>query len=92
MRIDPNSAEVHNDLGVALLQTPGRTPEAIEQLEAAIRINPELVEAHYVLGIALSTLPDRKEEARAQMEAALKIRPDYQPAREWMEQSRVSQP
>jgi tetratricopeptide (TPR) repeat protein len=92
LRIDSNSAETHNDLGVALLQAPGRTPEAIEHLEAAIRINPELVEAHYVLGIALSTFPDRKEEARVQMEAALKIKPDFQPAQEWMEQLRASQP
>ena len=87
VEIDPALAGAHNDLGVALLQVPGRRSEAIGHLETAIRLDPGLAQAHYVLGLALDSLPGRQAEARAEMEAALRAQPDFQPAREWLEQS-----
>jgi len=41
LRLDPNYADAHVNLGVALSQLPGRIPDAIAQLEAAERIQPD---------------------------------------------------
>jgi len=41
LRIDPNSAEAHINLGIALSGIPGRTPEAIQHFKAALRIKPD---------------------------------------------------
>jgi tetratricopeptide (TPR) repeat protein len=40
LRIEPNFAEGHYNLGVALAQMPGRLPEAIAEHRAALRKNP----------------------------------------------------
>ena len=42
--INPDYAEVHNNLGAALGQM-GRISEAIEELKAALRINPNYTDA-----------------------------------------------
>jgi tetratricopeptide (TPR) repeat protein len=39
--IDPNSADAHVNLGIALSGIPGRMPEAIRHFEAALRIKPD---------------------------------------------------
>jgi Flp pilus assembly protein TadD len=44
LRIKPNFAEAHANLGAALAQT-GRISEAIEQLKASLLINPSNVDA-----------------------------------------------
>ena len=44
LRINPSSADAHNNLGAALAQM-GRISEAIEQLKAALRINPNDIDA-----------------------------------------------
>jgi tetratricopeptide (TPR) repeat protein len=77
IRINPDYAEAHNNLGAALAQIPARLPEAISHYEAAIRINPGNVEAHDNLGKALATIPGRLPEAIAQYETALRIDPDH---------------
>ena len=41
LRIDPNSAEAHVNLGIALSGIPGRMPEAVRHFEAALRIKPD---------------------------------------------------
>jgi len=41
LRIDPNSADAHVNLGIALSGITGRTPEAIRHFEAALRIKPD---------------------------------------------------
>ena len=76
LRINPNLAGAHYNLGDALSELPGRLPDAIAQYEAALRINPDLAEAHYNLGNALSEMPGRSRDAIAHYEAALRIRPD----------------
>ena len=49
LRINPNDADAHLNLGVAYWQQ-GRTDEAIREYQAALRINPNDAEAHYNLG------------------------------------------
>src|SRR5262249_47807946 len=73
LRIKPDYAEAHNNLGNARLQSPGRRAEAIAEYREAIRINPEYAEAHDNLGTALSQIPDRLQEAIAEYEAALRL-------------------
>jgi Flp pilus assembly protein TadD len=51
-------------------------PEAIVQLETAVRIDPDDAGSHYQLGIALSQMPGRLAEAIQEIEAAQRIRPD----------------
>jgi len=41
LRFEPNFADAHYNLGVALSGIPGRMPEAIRHLEAALRIKPD---------------------------------------------------
>jgi tetratricopeptide (TPR) repeat protein len=77
LRIDPNYAEAHNNLGGVLAMIPGRLPDAIPEYEAAVRIKPNLAEAHFNLGDALATIPVRLPDAISEYEAALRIRPDY---------------
>ena len=53
LRIKPDYAEAHNNLGIALAQT-GKIEEAIAHYEQALRIKPDYAEAHNNLGIALA--------------------------------------
>jgi tetratricopeptide (TPR) repeat protein len=73
----PGSARVHNNLGQALTHLPGRLPDAIAELQAALRINPDYAAAHSNLGSALAQLPGRMPDAIAEFQAALRIDPDY---------------
>lgn len=41
LRTNPDYADAHYNLGVALSQMPGRLPEAITQIEAALRLKPD---------------------------------------------------
>ena len=41
LRINPDLAEAHFNLGNALSHLPGRLPEAITEYEAALRISPD---------------------------------------------------
>jgi superkiller protein 3 len=77
LRLRPDSAEVHCNLGSFLLQV-GKLPEAVEQFEQALRISPEYVEAHFNLGLALEKL-GRTPETIEHYQQALKLRPDFVP-------------
>jgi tetratricopeptide (TPR) repeat protein len=48
LRLKPDYAEAHYNLGVALLRL-GRVPEAIGHWEQALRIKPDLVQAQNAL-------------------------------------------
>ena len=65
----------HN-LGVALMDVPGRLPEALTHLETAVRLQPNSAKALTDLGTALSKTPGRLAEAVAAYQAALRIDPD----------------
>jgi tetratricopeptide (TPR) repeat protein len=67
---------MHANLGNALLEIPGRLPDAIHQFETAVRIRPDFAEAHYLLGLALLKSPGRRNDAVAHLEATLRLKPD----------------
>jgi tetratricopeptide (TPR) repeat protein len=49
LRLRPESAFIHLDLAIALLQVPGRNAEAQEQLAAALRLQPGMEAARRLL-------------------------------------------
>jgi Flp pilus assembly protein TadD len=69
-----NSIAEHN-LGSYLLDEPGRLPDAILHLRAALRINPDSPSAHSDLGTALAK-SGRSPEAIAEFQEALRLKPD----------------
>jgi tetratricopeptide (TPR) repeat protein len=74
---NPSSWMAHDNLGIALAQTPAHLPEAMAEFETAVRLNPENAHAHVNLGNALSQLPGRLPEAIAEYRKALQIAPNY---------------
>ena len=73
----PNAAKPHLNLGNALLQMRGRSPEAIAEYETALRIDPHYAKAHNNLGDALARASGRRQDAVAEYQAALRIDPNY---------------
>jgi len=69
-----NYVAEHN-LGNALMEQPGRLPEAIQHLEAAVRIKPDSARAHSDLGSALSKLPDRLPRVIVEYQLAVRYSP-----------------
>ncbi len=66
MKLRPDLAEAHNDLGLALLANSSLT-EAIEELRQSVTLKPEYAEAHYNLGLALR---EARQADAAQLEFA----------------------
>jgi tetratricopeptide (TPR) repeat protein len=75
LRIYPNYAEAHNNLGAILLKS-GRTTEAVAEYEAAVHLDPDYPDAHSNLGSALSQIPGRLKEATAELETAVRLDPE----------------
>jgi protein O-mannosyl-transferase len=75
LRIYPNYADAHNNLGAILLQS-GRTDEAVAEYQAAVRLDPDYPDAHSNLGSALSRIPGRLPEAIAELETAVRLDPE----------------
>lgn len=75
LRVNPNNADVHNALGVALARA-GRLPGAIAQFEVAVKLKPDFADAQYNLGGALSSVPGRLSDALRHLEEADRLRPD----------------
>lgn len=71
LRVKPDVAEAHNNLGYAL-QRQGRLEEAIRRHEEAVRLKPDLAQAHYNLCVAYRQL-DRLERAEAECLEALRL-------------------
>jgi tetratricopeptide (TPR) repeat protein len=74
LRLKPDLAEAHSNLGNILAKIPGRTDEAIAQYGEAIRLKPEYEPAHKNLANALVS-EGRIAEAVEQGEEALRLRP-----------------
>ncbi|HMD61945.1 MAG TPA: tetratricopeptide repeat protein, partial [Opitutaceae bacterium] len=83
VRLKPDQADAHNNLGNALSKVPGRSGEAISEFEAALKLDPGMTEAHANLGRALVNTPGRLAEGIGHLETALRSsgdNPDYAPA------------
>jgi protein O-mannosyl-transferase len=76
LRLAPDSAAVHNNLGTTLVRVPGKLPDAIIQFEEALRLNPNYAEADINLGIALDA-EGRRAEAVELFKNAIRINPDF---------------
>jgi len=75
IKINPNYADAHNNLGI-LLQNLNRYEEAEKEYRESIRINPNYAEAHNNLGNLLQNL-NRYEEAEKEYREAIRINPNY---------------
>jgi predicted O-linked N-acetylglucosamine transferase (SPINDLY family) len=71
----PDDAEVHSNLGVALLDL-GQLDSAVISCRRALKINPAYAEAHYNLGVALQDL-GQLDGAVASYRRALQVNPAY---------------
>jgi len=65
LRLNPDFAEAHNNLGVALTQTPGRLTEANAQFGKAVRLKPDFAPAWLNLGTSWYQLGNLREAAAA---------------------------
>ena len=77
---NPDSPDLHNDLGVTLMGMLGGVPEAVAEFEAAVRLKPDSPEFHDNLGLALAQMPGRLPDAVAEYRTALRIDPNFQAA------------
>ena len=66
VRLKPDSADYHDNLGLALAATPDHMPEAIAEYRTALRIDPHFRPAHSNLGLALMSMPGRQQDAIAE--------------------------
>ena len=85
LRLSPNYAEAHNNLGSAY-STQGHAQEAMNEFETALRLDPNLAEAHANLGVALLKMPGRVPQGVAELQTALRLRPDMPRVREILAQ------
>ena len=75
LRLNPLSAEAHNNLGGAY-QRLGRLDEALREHREALRLNPKLVDAQYNIGVVAQAL-GRADDARTAYAEVLRVRADY---------------
>jgi len=80
VRLKPDQADAHNNLGNALSKVSGKSAEAISEFETALRLDPRMTEAHANLGWALVNTPGRLAEGIGHLETVLQghaDNPDY---------------
>jgi len=75
-----SDADIRENLGL-LMAHQGRLPEALEQLNAALRLNPNSAEAHTTLGVVLLR-SGKAEDSIPHFLAALRLKPDWALARD----------
>jgi protein O-mannosyl-transferase len=74
LRLNPNYADAHNDLGVAL-QQEGDREHAMEHFRIAIRLQPDHGRAHYNLSVLLDDLGN-SDEALLELQTARRLMPE----------------
>ena len=75
LRIQPDHAAAHNNLGNALSKTPGRLADAIAEYRTALRLDPSYAAAHNNLASALIQIPGHLPDAIAEYQAAVRLDP-----------------
>ena len=75
LSVTPDNALAEHNLGSALLDSPGRLPEALEHLRSAAQLNPESASIHSDLGTAYARMGNL-QQAVAEFQTALRIAPD----------------
>jgi len=76
---DPAGALIHYDMGLEASKS-GNTPQAIEQLQQAIKRDPNLAEAHNALGLLYHISLGRPELAEPEYLMALDLKPEFSEA------------
>jgi protein O-mannosyl-transferase len=71
VRLTPDSADYHVNLGLALAQMPGRMADAMREYQTALRIDPHFPAAHLNLGLAWTSMPGRLQDAIAEYQKAI---------------------
>jgi Flp pilus assembly protein TadD len=74
IRVHPNDAKAHNNLGT-LLKKQGKFDEAENEAREAIRINPNDARTHSDLGIVLAK-QGRYDEAEKELEKSKRLNPN----------------
>lgn len=74
LRLNPDDADVHNNLAGALQQV-GDREQAMVHFRTAIRLQPDHALAHYNLGLLLTDLGDL-DEALSELQTARRLLPD----------------
>ncbi|MDD2914129.1 MAG: tetratricopeptide repeat protein [Gallionella sp.] len=74
VELNPNDAEVHNNLGV-MLQSQGQIEAALKSLRRALELKPDYANAHNSLGSILDDL-EQFDAAQSSYRRAIKINPD----------------
>src|SRR5579862_2907972 len=74
IRLDPNSADSHFNLALALREKRD-LKRATQEFRTAVRLNPDMVPAHNALGTALLET-EQSDAAEIEFQAALKLQPD----------------
>jgi protein O-mannosyl-transferase len=72
---NPDSYFAHLDLGIILVKTPERRPEAVAEFEEAVRVKPDGERAHLNLANALLSMPGRLPDAIAEYQTVLRMEP-----------------
>lgn len=83
LRLRPDSARIHSDLGSALAKS-GQLPKAAEEFRAALALEPGAAIVHNNLGNVLAG-EGHAAEAIAEYQAALRMDPDYADAKRNLE-------
>ena len=78
MRLKPEDAQAHNNLGNALAEQ-GKVVEATEHYREALWLNIDNPEAHFNLALALLS-QGKRDEATAHLTEAVRLKPDYKAA------------
>jgi tetratricopeptide (TPR) repeat protein len=76
VRLRPDNASFHNNLGLALASLPGRGLAAAAEFQAALRLDPQYQAALLNLGGAYAQMPGRQPDAIAEYREALRLNPE----------------